>query len=240
MRLAEAIAQWLETMARVDSVSQECAESRALSLASFVTYSGRDLRLDELTPARLRDFLARWFIENAGPASHHANERLSSSGLPAPAILMDSLAAFMDWAARSIAFTAAGECLAVIAELRDRLPRALDIGARLSEHVAGRGGAFGFPEFLTSFEAGGHSQYDFDVAGESACMEGYFRILRVEGQRVEAEELLAETRAWPILFPDSVAALLENEFLINLELVHAEGVWHIVACGFAYPPGTEL
>jgi hypothetical protein len=240
MTLAEAIAQWLEAMARDDSVSQECAESRALSLAWLATYSGKSLLLDELTPVRLRDFLARWLIENAGIPAHRASDRSLPDELLETASLMDSLAAFIDWAARNNAFAAAGDCLAVIAELRDRLPRALAISDRLSEHLVRRGGAFGFPEFLTSFEAGGHSQYDFDTAGESGCMEGYFRILRVEGCRVEAEEMITETHAWPILFPESVAALLENDYLINMELVRTAEGWHIAACGFAYPPGTEV
>ena len=116
----------------------------------------------------------------------------------------------------------------------------LRISSRLSAHLAGRGGAFGFPEFLTSFEAGGHSQYDLDAPGESGCMEGYFRILRVEGCRVEAEETLTQTRAWPVRFPEDVAALLEENDLLDLELVRAEDGWQIVACGFAYPPGTEV
>ncbi|MEN3334941.1 MAG: hypothetical protein V7641_4306 [Blastocatellia bacterium] len=240
MTLADAIAQWLEAMARDDSVSQACAESRALSLAWLTIYFGKNRRLDELTPARLRDFLARWFIENAGLASHRANDLSSPGELPETASLMAALAEFIDWVARNRGFAAASECLAVIAELRERLPRALAISGRLSEHLAGRGGAFGFPEFLTSFEAGGHSQYDFDTAGESGCMEGYFRILRVEDGQVEAEELLTETRAWPILFPDSVAALLENDYIINMELVRAAEGWHVAACGFAYPPGTEV
>ena len=240
MTLADAIAQWLEAMARDDSVSQECAESRALSLAWLATYSGKHLLLDEFSPVRLRDFISRWFIENAGLPAHRASGLSVPGELSETASLMDSLAAFIDWVARHNAFAAAGECLAVIAELRDRLPRALAVSARLSEHLAGRGGAFGFPEFLTSFEAGGHSQYDFDTAGESGCMEGYFRILRVEGCRVEAEEMITETRAWPILFPDTVAALLENDYIINMELVRAAEGWHVAACGFAYPPHTEV
>ena len=243
MRLTEAIALWLEARARDGSVSQQDAESRALSLARFADYFGSGKRLDELTPARLRDFLARWFIENAGTSAQPSSRNSSSAPPVDPASLMAAMAEFINWAAHNLAFTAARECLAVIVELRDRLPRALAISARLSEHIAGRGGPFGFPEFLTSFEAGGHSRYDLDVPGESECsecVEGYFRILRVEGHLVEAEEALTETRLWPILFPEEIAALLENDFIINLELIHAQEGWQIVGCGFAYPPGTEV
>ncbi len=227
MTLAEASAQWLEAMARDDSVSQECAESRALSLSVLLMYAGSELSLDEITPARLRDFLARWVVENATRVSPPASV----------GELIDSLAAFIAWAA-SIGFTTTSECREVIAELRDRVPRAMLVGSRLSEHLTG--GAFGFSEFLTSFEEGGHSQYDLDAPGESRCLEGYFRILRVEGKRVEAEEVLTETRAWPILFPEDVAALLEVDSLVNLELVQREDRWQVVACGFAYPPGTAV
>ena len=237
MTLAEATAQWLEAMARDDSVSQDCAESRALSLSLFMTYAGSELRPDEITPAQMRDFLARWFIENAGLASPRARAATAVTEFPDAVELADSVAAFIKWAAR-IGVTSASECLLVIDELRDRVPRALAISSRLSEHLAG--GAFGFPEFLTSFEGGGHSQYDLDTPGESTCMEGYFRILRVEGSRVEAEELLAETRAWPILFPEDVAASLEADYIINMEIVRAEDHWQVAACGFAYPPGTEV
>jgi hypothetical protein len=237
MMLAEATAQWLEAMARDDSVSQDCAESRALSLSVFALYAGDKLRLDEITPARMRDFLARWFIENTGLTSHRARAASAVTKFPEAVELADSVAAFIKWAA-SIGFTSASECLSVIAELRDRVPRALEISSRLSEHLAG--GAFGFPEFLTSFEGGGHSQYDLDTPSESRCMEGYFRLLRVEGSRVEAEELLTETRAWPILFPEDVATSLEADYLINMEIVRAEDHWQVVACGFAYPPDTEV
>lgn len=240
MTLVEAIAQWVEATARDDSAPFRSAESRALSLAWLARFAGKSLRLAALTPALLRDFLARWFIENASVSTRSAGD---GATLPAPAddaALMDGLVAFMTWAGRDGVFAAADQCLAVINELRERVPRARMIGARLAAHLAAGGGAFGFPEFLTSFEAGGQSQYDLDTAGEPGCMEGYFRITRVEGSRVEAEEILTETHAWPILFPAQVAALLENDYIINMELVLAETGWRIAACGFAYPPGTEV
>ncbi|MFL6274943.1 MAG: hypothetical protein ACJ74G_06995 [Blastocatellia bacterium] len=239
MTLAEATAQWLEAMARDDSVSQECAESRALSLSWLVEYAGTRLLLADLTPARLRDFLARWFIEHAVISARRALGPSAVPDVTAVTALTNTLAAFIDWAA-SVGLHSANACRAVIEELRERLPHALAISSRLSEQLTERGGAFGFPEFLTSFEAGGHSQYDLDEPGESGCMEGYFRILRVEGCRVEAEEMLTETRAWPILFPADVAAQLEADYIINMELLRTGESWQIAACGFAYPPNTEV
>ncbi|MFL6213565.1 MAG: hypothetical protein ACJ74J_06675 [Blastocatellia bacterium] len=239
MTLDEAIAQWLDTTARDDSVSPADAESRALSLSRLARYFGARRPLEEVTPARLRDFLSRWFIENAGSASPCAHQQSRTVEFPDPLELSDTLAAFINWMARHTSF-AGNECLAVVAELRERLPRAIAISTRLSEWLAGRGGAFGFPEFLTSFEAGGRSQYDFDTAGEAGSSEGYFRITRIDGGHIEAEEMLSEMIVAPILFPEPIVVLLEPGYIINLELVRAQDVWQVVACGFAYPPGTDV
>ncbi|HKQ09376.1 MAG TPA: hypothetical protein VJ464_29910 [Blastocatellia bacterium] len=239
MTLAEATAQWLEAMARDDSVSQECDESRALSLSWLVEYAGPRLSLAELTPARVRDFLGRWFIDHASIPARRSRDASEMSDVTEVAALANTLAAFTAWAAR-VGLHSPDDCRAIIEELRERVPRALAISSRLSERLADRRGAFGFPEFLTSFEAGGHSQYDLDEPGESGCLEGYFRILRVEGCRVEAEDMLTEMRVWPILFPADVAAQLEPNYIINLELLRTGETWQIAACGFAYPPNTEV
>jgi hypothetical protein len=239
MTLDAAIAQWLATTARDDSVSPADAESRALSLALLARYFGKSARLTELTPARLRDFLSRWLIENTGSAPRRADPHSPTLEFPAPLALSDTLTAFIGWLSNQ-ADVAAAECLAVVAELRERLPRAIAISARMGEWLAGRGGAFGFPEFLTSFEAGGRSLYDFDTAGEVGSAEGYFRITQIAGGHVEAEEMLTELMVAPILFPEPVAALLEPGYILNLELVRVNEVWQIVDGGFAYPPGTDV
>jgi hypothetical protein len=62
----------------------------------------------------------------------------------------------------------------------------------------------------------------------------------VEGASVEAEELISEERVWPIIFPSEAAALLEDGYIINLELVRKPEGWQIAGCGFAYPPGAEI
>ncbi|HSE38485.1 MAG TPA: hypothetical protein VLG74_14365, partial [Blastocatellia bacterium] len=129
---------------------------------------------------------------------------------------------------------------AMLNELRRSLPRALAITDALTAALRARGGAFTFPEFLTSFEEGGGSQYDIDVAGKVGAIDGYFRIVRVEGSVVEAEELISEERLWPIVFPAEAAELLEEGYIINLELVRNLEGWRIAGCGFAYPPGTEI
>jgi hypothetical protein len=239
MTLDDAIAQWLDTSARDDSVPPADAESRALSLSWLAQYFGRHTRLEEMTSTRLRDFLSRWFIEKAGSVRHRAGPQPLVTEFPDPLALSDTLKAFIGWLSTQTE-VAADECLAVIAELRGRLPRAITISARLTEWLTGRGGAFGFPEFLTSFEAGGRSQYDLDTAGDAGSVEGYFRITRIAAGRVEGEEMLTEAIVVPICFPEPVTALLEPGYILNLELVRVSDVWQIVDCGFAYPPGTDV
>ena len=57
---------------------------------------------------------------------------------------------------------------------------------------------------------------------------------------VEAEEIITEERVWPIIFPSDPASPLTNDYIINLELVRSKDGWQIAACGFAYPPGTDV
>ena len=129
---------------------------------------------------------------------------------------------------------------------RHTLPRADEISKLLSDWLRERGGAFSFPEYLTTFEEGGRSQYDIDDSADSddsnevRVLDGYFRILRVEGSLVEAEELVTGKRVWPIVFPSHVAVLLERAYTINLEVVRTGEGWQITGCGFAYPPGTDV
>jgi hypothetical protein len=115
----------------------------------------------------------------------------------------------------------------------------LEIAARLAEHLRREGGAFAFPEFLTSFEEGGRSQFDLDDAAEAGCIEGYFRVARVLGTEIEAEETISETRVFPIRFPGEIAALLQSGFVLNLELVRVVDGWRITGSGVVYPPGAE-
>jgi hypothetical protein len=127
--------------------------------------------------------------------------------------------------------------------LSANLPRALEITAALSNHLAERGGAFSFPEFLTTFAEGGQSSYDIAVAGEGegpGAVEGYFRVVRVEGSSVEVQELISEERYSPVICPAEVARLIEPFYIVNLEIVRVEEGWQIAACGFAYPPGTDI
>ena len=226
MTLREATARFLEH-------SGESVKDAPRSFALLTACFSPDIKLDEITPSQLRDFLARWYIEQASPTSE-------ADRTTEPRLLCDALADFFRWAESAADFNGAEEHLRVLVELRQSLPRALEISASLSQRLAERGGAFGFPEFLTSFEEGGHSSYDLDVAGEAGAIEGYFRVTRIEGATVEAEEVITEERIWPINFPPDLASRLTNDYVINLELVRSKDGWQIAACGFAYPPGTVI
>ena len=233
MTLAEAITRFLD-----QSRLQQ-------SLLLLTQYFSKDASLSDLTPSSVRDFLSRWYVEKAAGAS--TNNRISEASngrlidiAPEPTELLDSIEEFVGWASRQTGAIKAEEQLPVITELRLSLPRALAITRALTSSMRARGGAFTFPEFLTSFEEGGSSQYDIDVPGNIGAIDGYFRIVRVEGVMVEAEEMISEERLWPTVFPAEVAGLLEEGYIINLELIRNREGWQIAGCGFAYPPGTEI
>jgi len=219
MTLAEAVAAWSE------------GRSQAISLlGEYCKQSGINT-LDDLSADRLRDFLARSYIEQASA---------SGNALPQPAELLDALESFIGWVDEQVRPGIGAECLPVITGLAEELPRALDIFFALSGSLVGRGGAFTFPEFLTTFEGGGQGLYDIDVPGEAGAREGYFRVVRVEGGYAEVEDLITEDRIWPIILPDDVAGRLATGYIINLEMARGPDGWHIVGCGFVYPPGADL
>ena len=183
-------------------------------------------------PALLRDFLSRWYIEAT-----------ASKQLPLPDAILESLAVFLRWLDERAHTTLEAECSAVLRELSMTVPRALEITAAVSKHLAERGGAFSFPEFLTTFADGGQSSYDIAVAGEGegpGAVEGYFRVLKVEGLTVEVQDLISEESYSPVICPEEVARLIEPSYIVNLEIVRVEEGWQIASCGFAYPPGTDI
>jgi len=210
----------------------ENRSSHETSLALLKNYFASDTRLADISAPAMRDFLSRWYVQTA------CSSNLDDS-VPDTHELLDSLTEFCVWADEQadILFE---ELSPLLIELRHRLPRAIEITGKLSRWLRQSGGAFSFPEFLTSFEEGGHSQYDIDTPGAPGAVDGHFRIKRVQGSLVEAEDILTEERVWPILFPAEAASLLDDEYIINLELVRDSEGWRIVGCGFAYPPGTEL
>ena len=188
--------------------------------------------LTSTLPALLRDFLSRWYVEAT-----------SSRQLPLPAALLESLEVFLSWLAERDQAAIEAECSPVLRELSTTLPRALEITEAVSKHLAGRGGAFSFPEFLTTFAEGGQSNYDIAAAGEGegpGAVEGYFRVIRVEGLSIEVQDLISEESYSPVICPEDVARLLEPFYIVNLEIVRVAEGWHIASCGFAYPPGTDI
>jgi hypothetical protein len=243
MTLAETSASFLAFIRENQSSSpQSRSRAHELALLLLTEYFSSNIALSEVTPPRLRDFLGKWYLEKACVPTRYDVESYAAESdvLPDTRELLDALAQFFKWTDQQAGTDLAERFSPVLLELTRSLPRAIEITDQLSRWLRERGGAFGFPEFLTSFEEGGHSQYDIDTPGSVGALEGYFRVLRVEGSSVEAEELISEDRVWPIIFPPEVAALLDDQYIVNLELVRTPGGWQIAGCGFAYPPGTDL
>lgn len=243
MTLAEISASFLAFI-RENEFSSPQSQSRAheRALLLLTEYFSSNITLSEITPARLRDFLGRWYVERAcaSKRSDLESDGSESDVVPNPRALLNTLAQFFKWADQQEGTDLAERSSAVLLELTRSLPRTLEIIDVLSSRLRERGGAFSFPEFLTSFEEGGHTEYDIDTPGSVGALEGYFRILSVEGSSVEAEELISEERVWPIIFPPGVASLIDDRYIMNLELVRGPAGWQIAGCGFAYPPGTEV
>ena len=239
MRLSEAATAFLESSAGIpdqDDRDDRAEQSdTALSLDRLVTQLA-DPEIEQLTPALLRDVLARWYVEEAS-----AYQPSTRPPLPAAEALISTLKDFFRWSERYSDAALNGERLQVLDGLTETVPRAIAISVALAADSARRGGAISFPEFLTTFAEGGQSEYDVgDPAGEAGVREGYFRILDVEGREVAAEELIQEERVSPILFPEKVALLLAPGYILNLELVRTAEGWQVAGSGFAYPPGTEF
>ncbi|HEX5734368.1 MAG TPA: hypothetical protein VF131_16150 [Blastocatellia bacterium] len=223
------------TSAFLDQIRRDHPPHRVEPIELFDEYlRGADLiSNDQLAASTLRDFLARWYVEMASaPAAHR---KVSS-----PQILLGSIGEFLKWADEQAVLKIASEHEAVLSELQESLPRALEINSALSRRLGERGGAFGFPEFLTSFDEGGHSEYDIGEPGEVRAIEGYFLVERVEQSQVQALEIVSDKRVGPIIFPEEVARLIGEGFIINLEIVRAGDSWQITDCGFAFPPNTEV
>jgi hypothetical protein len=232
MTLSEAIEAFIRHRDKQD-IRPAGSSDHSPAITAFKRYCSESglSTLDELTGARLRDFLGRWYVEQASSGQ---------TSFPPPAEMIDGLAGFLEWAEEHVFFRLETECAPDLRELAQSIPRALGIYSALSESLAAQGGPFGFPEFLTSFEEGGRSHYDIDTSGDPGTREGYFRVLRVEGESAEVEDLLMEERIGPVLLPQNVARFIGEGFIINLEMVRGSVGWQITGYGFVYPPSTRV
>jgi hypothetical protein len=132
------------------------------------------------------------------------------------------------------------EDAAVLDELEDTLPRAIEITNLLARSLRERRGPFGFAEFLTTFEQGGQSHYDIDSGGEIPRKEGFFKVVRVEAIEIAAEELISEELFSPISITEEVGALLEPGYILNLEIARVGASWEIIESGLVHPPGSPV
>lgn len=222
MILAEAIDGFIEHLRQQDSAGKRApsksAGSASQSLALLKAYfSPAAAEIQDITPARVRDFLARWYVE-------HENV----SALPvAPETFIAALTEFFAWVDEQAGTDLSASCLPVLKELEITLPRSFEILRALSKYQAEMGGAFSFPEFLTSFEQGGQSQYDLDAPGDVGAIEAYFRILDVNGAAIRAENLITEEIIELIIFPQDIARLIAPGYIINLEIARTREGWQI-------------
>ena len=259
MTLAEITASFLEHTRKNDSAVKVQTQSIHEQVMNLLTaYFSVDAPLTDLSASRLRDFLSRWYVEKACTSKFRDSKAVrldrhsmlttglesgqwdKSDSFPEPNETLDSLTQFLGWAEEQTGLDLPPQATPVLAELRESIPRALTITDSMWRWLRERGGAFMFPEFLTSFEEGGHGQYDIDTPGTVGAIEGFFRIVRVNGALVEAEDLISEERISPIVFPAEVANLLDEGYIVNLELARSHEGWQIAGCGFTYPPGTEV
>lgn len=251
MKLAEATAGFLDSIRQTPAtVTPQLQPDTWEQTAQLLTsYFSADSLLTAMNAESLHDFLARWYLEKACTSDMNTSKSTESfitvdlphsDHLPAPKQLLASMTGFLAWVEENTGEELTARCSSTLTELGETLPQAIEITRLLSSWIQERRGAFTFPEFLTSFEEGGSSQYDIDTPGTIGALEGYFRIIRVEGRLVEAEDLISGERVWPITFPPEVAVLLNRPYVINLELLRTPEGWHIASCGFAYPPGTEV
>ncbi|HXG67226.1 MAG TPA: hypothetical protein VNO70_19140 [Blastocatellia bacterium] len=236
MNLAEAISDFLQRRKLRNDAADALTQPDSLLL--LADYFPAVAALEDVTPERLRDFLGRWYAEEA-QSSRQGDSGSFPARIPDPQTLTDRLEQFFAWANQQAGAGIVEECFSMLAEFRQTLPHALQIAAALAEHTRQRG-AFAFPEFLTSFEQGGQSRYDIDAPGDVGALDGYFRIMRVEGGAAEAEELISEATIWPVIFSEDVAHLLRPGYILNLEIIRAADGWHIADYGFVYPPGVDV
>jgi hypothetical protein len=257
MTIAEAIETFSETSRQKSTVASNHSPANNRTLVLVARYFSAEADLKEITPSRVRDFVARWYVEEASalktgseagdvedPAAKDNKRTMCSHqtlNLPSPVEFLNELAALFKWMDVQMGGGEAAGCLAILTELSETLPRAIEINHSLTKASFQEcRSAFNFPEFLTSFEEGGSSQYDIDAPGNIGAIDGFFRIIRVEGFLVEAQEVISDELVWPIVFPADVAPMLNDAYVINLELVRARESWQIAGCGFTYPPGTEF
>ena len=236
MTLAEATSLFIEAQATGHTSPSARSSQAALRLLS--EYFRKNTPITDLTLSGIREFLTRWYVDEAASPTNEVNS--PNDLVPTPDELIDTLVQFFSWLDVKHGTNYSTRFSEILARIQTSLPKAIRLTRVLAETFRQRKGAFSFPEFLTSFEEGGRSEYDIDVAGGTTALDGYFRVTKVDGSSVEAVELLTEDAIAPIDFPADVAETVEVGYVINLEMVREQNRWKILGCGFAYPPEFEI
>src|ERR1044071_435370 len=180
MTLAEATSQFVEAP-RDTSLS---ARSSQAALRLLSGYFRKNTPITDLTLPGIREFLTRWYVDEAASPTNEVNP--PHELVPTPDELIDTLVQFFSWLDVKHGTDYSTRFSEILAKIRTSLPKAIRLTRVLAETFRQRKGAFSFPEFLTSFAEGGRSEYDIDVAGGTTALDGYFRVAKVDGSSVEA------------------------------------------------------
>jgi len=236
--LADVAISFLENPSQVED------RGRAISL--LIEYFGSETRLADLNADSLNDFLCRWCIERSRHSETDAAGRRVDSSRALIQAIPKTVLELLDFASRQVDPATASASREAVEYARINLPRSLEVSRLLAEAVSRDESGTEFRDFLTTFEAGGQSEYDVDDPSDSvvddqpAALEGFFRVKKIEGTLVEMEEVIGEELVGLVFFPADVAALLQPEDVLELELIADGENWSIIACGFAYPSAAFL
>jgi hypothetical protein len=203
--------------------------------------------LSDISPALLKNTIGRWAVERpeTGNRPGLQSGQHASSHAPATTSSIDLALRFFSWCEGD---ESSGITEAHLSELRDlqtTITVAQTISSALALWLRGKRGAFGFSEFLTSFEDGGHSEYDLqtitrDPSEKESAIESYFKVLRVDGTVAEVEDVISGMPVGPVEFPEAISDQIAAGYTLNLELIRDNDRWQIVDAGLVYPPGVDF
>src|SRR5215475_9798370 len=148
MTIAQSLQRFTESR-RLNPTVQSTDHLQAISptLLLLERYFSHEADLSEITPVRLRDFVARWYVEEASSLRLTGAEKVEDSveddwigtGYscqtripPEPMELLAELGRFFNWMQIQTGTENVNGCLSVLDELGETLPQALEINHSLS------------------------------------------------------------------------------------------------------------
>ena len=224
MTIAEAVKQFRERSSASGGSSSWHCEPAFEALLAFAKDT-RLKELEQLSPSRIREFLGRWLIDvELGTSSP---DRLDFS------LTTDCLYEFF----KTFKSPDIKERLEAVRQMKEEVPKALEIAEALAREMANRPGPFPFSEFLTTFDEGGQTVYHGN--SEPKSLDSFFEIVDVKSMLLEARDLGTDVLL-TIVAPPGVTRVARAGFVLNLEVVRYSNRWEIVDYGAAYPPGINF